>query len=252
MSNLNYQTASVIIIGNEILSGQTVDANLSFIAKHLSKLGIRVRDARIIPDHEQTIIDTVNHCRKHFTYVFTTGGIGPTHDDITSEAIAKAFGRAFVCNKEALDLIYSSAPCRGEKDARIRMAYMPEDVKLIENPVSQAPGFQIDNVFVLAGVPDIAQAMMKTLDNRLKNGHTFYTKTILCLAFESMIANELRTIQARFPEVEIGSYPTWHITKERGVKIVLKSYKYDDLEGAEKSIFKMADELNYDAEVIEL
>lgn len=251
MSNLKYPTACIIIIGNEILSGQTVDANLSFLAKHLAKLGIRVTEARVIPDLEKDIIETVNACRKNHTYVFTTGGIGPTHDDITSEAIAKAFGRKFVCNSEAVAQIYSVIPQRNDDDARIRMAYMPEGVQLIQNPVSHAPGFQIENVFVLAGVPNIAHAMVETLDTRLQNGTPLYTRAILCIAFESMIANALRDIQSSNPNVEIGSYPSWHITKEQGVKIVLKSLNQDDLERAQKSIFKMARDLNYDAEEID-
>lgn len=251
MSNFKYPTACVVIIGNEILSGQTVDANLSFVAKHLAKLGIRVTEARVIPDIEKDIIETINQCRKKHTYVFTTGGIGPTHDDITSEAIAKAFERKFVCNAEAANQIYSVIPSRGEDDARIRMAYMPQGVQLIKNPISHAPGFQIENVFVLAGVPNIAHAMLETLDDRLTNGVQLYTKTILCMAFESMIANALRDIQSSNQNVEIGSYPLWHITKERGVKIVLKSFNKSDLERAEKSIFQMARNMNYDAEEID-
>lgn len=252
MSNLNYPTACIIIIGNEILSGQTEESNLSFMAKRLITLGIQVKEVRVIPDHEQTIIDVVNTCRRNHTYVFTTGGIGPTHDDITSESIAKAFERPYVCNEEAAQLIFSVVPSRGSNDSRIRMAYMPEGAILIDNPISHAPGFQIENVFVLAGVPTIAHAMMETLDTRLKNGQPIYTKVIHCLAYESLIADSLREIQNAHPNVEIGSYPTWHITKERGVRVVLKSRDLSDLEEAEKRIFKMASDHHFHAEEINL
>jgi molybdenum cofactor synthesis domain-containing protein len=252
MSNLNYPTACVIIIGNEILSGQTVDSNLSFISKRLITLGIQVKEARVIPDHEQTIIDVVNTCRKNHTYVFTTGGIGPTHDDITSQSVAKAFERPYVCNEEATKLIFSVVPSRGPNDSRIRMAYMPEGAVLINNPVSHAPGFQIENVFVLAGVPNIAHAMMETLDSRINNGKPIYTKVIHCIAYESVIADCLRDIQNAHPNVEIGSYPTWHITKDRGVKVVLKSRDLSDLEKTEKCIFQMALDHNFHAEEINL
>lgn len=252
MSNLNCPTACIIIIGNEILSGQTVESNLSFIAKRLITFGIQVKEVRVIPDHEQTIIDVVNTCRQKHTYVFTTGGIGPTHDDITSESIAKAFNRPYICNEVAARLIFSAVPSRGPNDSRIRMAYMPEGSILINNPVSHAPGFQIENVFVLAGVPTIAHAMMETLDNRLRNGKPIYTKAIRCIAYESAIADPLREIQNAHPNVEIGSYPTWHITKEYGVRIVLKSRDLSDLEAAEKCIFKMASDHDFHAEEINL
>lgn len=252
MSNLNYPTACVIIIGNEILSGQTLDSNLSFISKRLITLGIQVQEARVIRDHEQTIIDTVNACRKNYTYVFTTGGIGPTHDDITSESIAKAFELPYVCNEEAAHLIFSVVPARGLNDSRIRMAHMPEGAILINNPVSQAPGFQIENVFVLAGVPNIAHAMMETLDSRLNNGKPIYSKVIHCIAYESVIADSLREIQNDHPNVEIGSYPTWHITKDRGVKVVIKSRDLTDLEEVERRVFQMAQDHHFHAEEINL
>jgi molybdenum cofactor synthesis domain-containing protein len=245
-------TACIIIIGNEILSGQTQDTNITAIAKYLFNLGIILKECRIIGDNEQDIITTVNDCRARYNYVFTTGGIGPTHDDITSRAISKAFNLPLESNAEAVKRIFSHIPQRGPDDARLRMADMPEGVILIDNPVSHAPGFQIENVFVLPGVPTITQEMLPGLTPRLQKGRPLLTKSLMCIAFESHIANELSKIQDLHPTVEIGSYPTWHISKERGVKIVFKGYDPAELQSVESKIYEMSKKLGYDVEEITL
>lgn len=167
-------SACLIIIGNEILSGRTVDANLPHLAKVLGEAGIRLAEARVVPDDEGEIIDAVNTCSTKHDYVFTTGGIGPTHDDITSACVAKAFGRPFGRHPEAEALLLAYYPPEKVNEARMSMADMPEGVKLIDNPVSTAPGFRIENVFVLAGVPKIMQAMLDGIIPTLEGGAKTY------------------------------------------------------------------------------
>ncbi|MCC7259662.1 MAG: competence/damage-inducible protein A [Alphaproteobacteria bacterium] len=215
-------TACLIIIGNEILSGRTQDSNLRFLAKELNLKGIRLREVRVIPDVEQTIVDTVNACRAAFTYIFTTGGIGPTHDDITSASVAKAFGVALEKNPEAAAMLDAHYGAEHVTPARLRMAYVPAGAQLVENPVSGAPGFQIGNVFVLAGVPHIMQAMYHNLKDRLKDGAIELSETLSARIPESYAAEGLRAIQSRHPEVDIGSYP--HMKdKELSVSIVMRA-----------------------------
>lgn len=201
-------TACLIVIGNEILSGRTKDQNLGFIAERLNERGIRLREARVIPDVEDTIVSTVNECRTTFDYVFTTGGIGPTHDDITAESIAKAFGVENRLNDEAYELLldYYEDPAK-INEARIRMAHTPVGAKLIHNPISLAPGFQMENVFVMAGVPRIMQVMFDGLGDRLMGGRPLLSLAIDARMPEGAIADGLAEIQERYPGVDIGSYP---------------------------------------------
>jgi molybdenum cofactor synthesis domain-containing protein len=163
-------TACLIIIGNEILSGRTVDANLPHVAKVLGQIGIRLAEARVVADDEAAIVDAVNACRARHTYVFTTGGIGPTHDDITAACIAKAFGRRLGRNPEDERRLLAFYPPERVNEARMSMADMPDGAELIDNPVSVAPGFRIENVFVLAGVPKIMQAMLDLVLPKLEGG----------------------------------------------------------------------------------
>ncbi|HKJ74957.1 MAG TPA: competence/damage-inducible protein A, partial [Alphaproteobacteria bacterium] len=156
-------TACLIVIGNEILSGRTQDANLSYLAKWLNERGVRLTEARVIPDIEDTIVTAVNECRKAFDYVFTTGGIGPTHDDITAASIAKAFGRPLVRREEAVELMRKFYGDDNLTEARLRMAHTPEGAEFIENPISRAPGFRVENVFVMAGVPLNMQSMLESV-----------------------------------------------------------------------------------------
>jgi len=200
-------TACLIIIGNEILSGRTQDKNLAWLAKELNEIGIRLSEARIIPDHTQIIVDTVNACRTAFTYIFTTGGIGPTHDDITSNAIAKAFGVRLERNQKAEAILQRHYGTEKLNAARLKMADIPAGASLILNPVSAAPGFRIENIFVMAGVPSIMQAMFAGFRHELKGGAKMLSKTLSAYITEGVIAERLSAIQDQCPDVEIGSYP---------------------------------------------
>jgi molybdenum cofactor synthesis domain-containing protein len=204
-------TACLIIIGNEILSGRTQDANAAFLATALNEVGVRLREVRIIPDIEAAIIETVNAVRPRFDYVFTTGGIGPTHDDITAASIARAFGLDLVLDEEARGRLDAAYRARGLElnEARLRMARVPRGAVLIDNPISAAPGFQIGNVFVLAGVPSVARAMFASLRSRLAGASPLVSRTIGCRLSEGQIAQALSEIQDSAPAVEIGSYPSW-------------------------------------------
>ena len=200
-------TASVLIIGNEILSGRTQDINLNWLAKELNSCGIRLREARVVADVPEAIISTVNTLRAQYDYVFTTGGIGPTHDDITSECIAMAFGVPYERHKEAEELLTRYYGADKLNEARLKMSDMPRGVTLIPNPVSVAPGFIIENVYVMAGVPRIMQAMFDGFKHTLKGGKKVHSVTVSTYLTEGSIAAELTAIQNAFPDVEIGSYP---------------------------------------------
>jgi molybdenum cofactor synthesis domain-containing protein len=200
-------TAAVIIIGNEVLSGRTRDQNLPFLADALNAIGVRVREARIVADDEDAIVAAVNACRASFDYVFTTGGIGPTHDDITSAAIAKAFGVALVRDPEAEAKLRRHYRPDEVNAARLKMADVPEGALLIDNPVSQAPGVQMENVFVLPGVPAIMRAMFDGLRHRLQGGEPMRARTLAAFTTEGRIAAPLAAVQAAHAGVEIGSYP---------------------------------------------
>jgi molybdenum cofactor synthesis domain-containing protein len=200
-------TAAVVIIGNEILSGRTQDSNLAYLATGLAEIGIRLVEARAIRDEEDAIIATLDELRARHTYVFTTGGIGPTHDDITSAAVAKAFGRRLVLDPEAVRVLQAHYPPGHLNEARLRMAHVPEGATLVENPVSRAPGFRIENVFVLAGVPVVMRAMFDGIKGRLRRGPPVLSRSVTCALGEGTLAKQLGEIQARFADVEIGSYP---------------------------------------------
>jgi molybdenum cofactor synthesis domain-containing protein len=200
-------TACLIIIGNEILSGRTVDANLPYIAEELGAIGIRMAEVRVVPDEEEEIAKAVNETRAKYTYVFTTGGIGPTHDDITAASIAKAFGRAYGRDAEAERRLLAYYPPEKVNEARMKMADMPVGAELIDNPVSAAPGFIVENVHVLPGVPKIMQAMFEGLKHKLKGGAPVRSRAIVCFSPEGEIATALGAIQAAHPSLEIGSYP---------------------------------------------
>lgn len=199
-------TAAVLIIGNEILSGRTQDANIQYLGKRLSQLGIKLTQARVIPDEVPTIVSVVQELSANHTYVFTTGGLGFTHDDRTAEAIAQAFHVELVEHPEALRLLQAYYNDRLNA-ARRRMALIPNGAQLIPNLISQSPGFQMENVFVLAGVPNIMQVMLDSVVNRLTQGAPIRYTTIQCHLTEGVIADALTAIQQQHPDVEIGSYP---------------------------------------------
>ena len=214
-------TACVLIIGNEILSGRTQDANLAFLATGLNEAGIRLREARVIPDDAAVIVATVNEVRRKFDYVFTTGGIGPTHDDITSASIAEAFGVPLVLHPEAKRLLESHYPPGGLNEARLRMAHVPEGAVLLPNPISRAPGFRIENVYVLPGVPQIMQAIFSELKHRLRGGAKLYSRSVSCALSEGALAKDLAALQERYSDLEIGSYPYFR-RSDFGVTLVLR------------------------------
>lgn len=216
------QTACLIIIGNEILSGRTQDRNLSWLAKALNETGVRLTEARVVPDTEDAIIAAVNECRKCFTYVFTTGGIGPTHDDITAKSIARAFGVPIERHGEAEALLVRHYGQDNLNAARLKMAEIPKGARLIANPVSAAPGFCIENVYVFAGVPAIMQSMFDGIRHELKGGASMLARTISAYTTESVIAEKLTAIQNRHPQVEIGSYPFMRQGR-LGVSLVARS-----------------------------
>jgi molybdenum cofactor synthesis domain-containing protein len=214
-------TACVLIIGNEILSGRTQDANLAFLAQGLNEAGIRLREARIILDDSAAIVAAVNEARGKFDYVFTTGGIGPTHDDITAQAIADAFGVKLILHPEARRLLEGHYPPGGLNEARRRMAMMPQGAALLPNPISRAPGFRIGNVFVLAGVPQVMQATFNELRHRLKGGAKLLSRSVSCALGEGAIAADLGALQDRYHDLEIGSYPYFR-RRDFGVTLVVR------------------------------
>ncbi len=214
-------TACLIVIGNEILSGRTREANLQYLGARLNELGIRLAEARIIPDNEEAIVEAVNACRAAYDYVFTTGGIGPTHDDITSACVAKAFGLELERNAEALAMLKTHYKAEDINPSRLRMADIPRGAALIENPVSKAPGYQIENVIVLAGVPRIMQAMFEGFRHRLAGGQKMLSASIASFIPEGNLAAGLAQVQAANPDVEIGSYPFVRGAR-LGVSVVLR------------------------------
>lgn len=212
-------TACVIVIGNEVLSGRTRDANVQMLGGGLAAVGVRLREVRIVPDDAPVIIETVNECRARFDYVFTTGGIGPTHDDITAECIAEAFGLELEQNAEAVRRLRDHYGVGDLNEARLRMARVPRGAVLIDNPVSQAPGFRVGNVFVLAGVPRIAQAMFDGVKGSLAGGLPVVSRSVAAYLKEGDLAAPLAAVQDAFPAVELGSYP--FVRNDRlGVSIV--------------------------------
>jgi len=202
-------TAAVIIIGNEILSGRVQDENLPFLARALNEAGVRLREARVVPDQEAEIVRAVNELRRRHDYVFTTGGIGPTHDDITADSVAAAFGVPIDYHPEAVALLKGRFRQTGVavNDARMRMARVPEGGTLIENPISSAPGFRLENVFVLAGVPVVMRAMFESLRHQLDGGEPVRSLAISVHLSEGAMAAGLGALQLRYPEVDMGSYP---------------------------------------------
>jgi molybdenum cofactor synthesis domain-containing protein len=215
-------TAVVIIIGNEILSGRTRDANLSFLGRRCDELGILLQEARVIKDDEATIINTVNVCRKQYDYVFTTGGIGPTHDDITTAAVARAFQVELERNAAAVAAMEKYYPPGMLNEARLKMADIPRGARLIDNPVSGAPGVQMENVFVFAGVPLIMQAMFDGITDRLTGGPPVLTQSVRTNLTEGVLAEGLARVQEGYANVSIGSYPYFRAGK-LGVNLVMRS-----------------------------
>ena len=241
-------TACLLIIGNEILSGRTKDANLNFLALELNKLGVQLRECRVIPDVEQTVVDTVNEVRKKFDYVFTTGGIGPTHDDITADCIAKAFGVGISEHPEAVARMtkHYGDPALFTP-ARRRMARIPHGGVLVDNPVSIAPGFQMENVFTFAGIPMIMQGMFAAMKHRLVGGAPVISRTVRTNLPEGIIAEPLGALQKRFDDLDIGSYPGFRNGKV-SVSLVLRGTDDARLAAASAELIDTLKKMNGEAE----
>ena len=214
--------AAILIIGNEILSGRTQDTNTGTIALWLNSIGVMVAEVRVIPDIESIIVDTVNYLRKVNDYVFTTGGIGPTHDDITAQSISKAFNLEYEIHKEAFKILEAYYKIGEFNEGRQKMVWMPRKANLILNPTSGAPGFNIENVFCLPGVPSILKSMLGGLKNKIVGGKPILSQTISLKTVESEIAKSLTRVQNNNKDIEIGSYPFFQAGK-LGVSIVIRS-----------------------------
>ncbi len=215
-------TACMVVIGNEVLSGRTRDANLAWIAPRLNQIGVRLQEARVIPDIEAIIVETVRAVRGRFDYVFTSGGIGPTHDDITADAMAKAFEVEIDIDPRARERLEGHYAPGELNPARLRMARIPAGAALIDNPVSKAPGFRLANVYVMAGVPLIFQAMFESIRHELVGGIPLLSRSIGAEIAESKLADPLRRLQESYPAVEMGSYPFFRGGRA-GCSIVLRS-----------------------------
>jgi len=243
MSKNTKYNAAIIIIGNEILSGRTKDTNTSTLATWLNSLGVSVSEVRVIPDLENVIVETLNNLRKTYNYVFTTGGIGPTHDDITAKSVSKAFGVKYQIHKEAFKILESYYKVGEFNEGRQKMVWMPENANLILNPTSGAPGFSVENVFCLPGVPSILKSMLGALKNKIVGGEPILSHTISLRTVESEIANSLTKVQNNNKDVEIGSYPFFHAGK-LGVSIVIRSENQSEIDNCNSQILKFVEEKN--------
>ena len=242
--NKNIQVnAAIIIIGNEILSGRTQDANSSTIALWLNSLGVKVQEVRVIPDVEDVIVQTINVVRKKNNYVFTTGGIGPTHDDITAKSISKAFNVKYEVNIEAYKVLENYYKQGEFNEGRQKMAWTPSQAKLISNPTSGAPGFIIGNVYCLPGVPSILKSMLGGLNNLISGGKPILSHTINLRTVESEIAKSLTLVQDSNKDVEIGSYPFFKASK-LGVAIVIRSDEQSKIDICTSQILEFVNKKN--------
>ena len=233
--------ASILIIGNEILSGRTQDTNTSTLAIWLNSIGVNVAEVRVIPDVEDIIVDTLNLLRSTYDYVFTTGGIGPTHDDITAMSVSRAFGIKYEVHKEAFKILEAYYQPGEFNEGRQKMAWLPENANLILNPTSGAPGFNVENVFSLPGVPSILKSMLGGLTNRIVGGKPIKSLTISLRTVESEIAKSLTKVQNKNMDVEIGSYPFFHAGK-LGVSIVLRSEQQSKIDNCSAQILNFIKE----------
>lgn len=233
--------AAVLVIGNEILSGRTQDANVAYLGRRLNELGVRLLEVRVLPDLEASIVPALRELKARYDYVFTTGGIGPTHDDITVDCVAKALGRGVIEHPEARKLLEDYY---GDQinDARLRMARAPEGASLIENPVSRAPGIRIENVYVLAGVPRIMQAQFESAAPGLAGGQPLQSVALPVALAESVVAPGLGALQERYPDVEMGSYP-YQRDGRYGTSLVLRATDADRLASAAAELRRLVAEL---------
>ena len=243
MNKSIHVNAAIIIIGNEILSGRTQDTNTASIALWLNTLGVKVQEVRVIPDIEGVIVQTIIEVRKKNTYVFTTGGIGPTHDDITAVSISKAFRLKYEINKEAFKILEAYYKPGEFNEGRQKMAWTPANAKLILNPISGAPGFIVENVFCLPGVPSILKSMLGGLKNKISGGKPIISHTINLRTVESEIAKSLTLVQDNNKDVEIGSYPFFKANK-LGVAVVIRSVDQSKIDICNSQILDFANQKN--------
>ncbi|GBR01004.1 competence/damage-inducible protein A [Acetobacter oeni] len=230
-------TSALVVIGNEILSGRTQDANIRYLAVHLGRIGAPLREVRVIPDIAETIVTTVTEMKARYDQVFTTGGIGPTHDDITSACIAEAFGVPLELHAGTVALMEAHYGKDEFSPARQRMAMLPRGATPITNAKSVAPGFSIGNVHVMAGVPSIMQAMFESVEPRLKHGESVESRTWYALnLYESVIAAPLEAVQKRWPDLDVGSYPFHRDDGRRGLALVVKGTDHRELAAAARAV----------------
>lgn len=232
-------TAGMLVIGDEILSGRTKDKNIGYVAEFLTSLGVDLREVRVVPDMEREIVDALNALRHRYDYVFTTGGIGPTHDDITADCVAKAFGVPIDYDPRAVALLKARFPDGQLNEARMRMTRIPQGADLVTNAISAAPGFHIGNVFVMAGVPSIMQAMMDVIGPQLKTGVRMLSETVRADAREGDVGTPLGEIAKAHPDVSIGSYPYFDEQRGPNTNIVVRSRDPNKLAAAKAAVEQM-------------
>ena len=239
-------TAGVLVIGDEILSGRTKDQNIGYIAEYLTNIGIQLTEVRIVPDVEARIVEAVNAMRSLYSYVFTTGGIGPTHDDITADSVAKAFGRPIDVDERAVAVMRTRYEPERLTETRLRMARIPEGAELVKNSVSSAPGFMLENVIVLAGVPRIMQVMLDDVTPRLRKGRKMLSRTVRVACPEGDVAPGLKRVQEAYPTVQMGSYPYFEKNK-LGTNLVLRCTDAVQLGEAHGALWQMLEEDSFAA-----
>lgn len=242
--------AALIVIGNEILSGRTQDKNIAYLAKWLNQQGIRLHQVRVVPDETPEIVEAVNAVRAKYDYVFTTGGIGPTHDDITVDAISAAFGVPTVLHPKAEQVLREHYKDR-ITDARLRMARVPQGADLIENSVSAAPGIQIGNVYIMAGIPSVMQGMLASLSGQLEGGAPVVSETVSAFVAESQVADLLVQVETSFADILVGSYPVWRGNRV-GANFVVSSSQPDQVKRAAQAIREGLGKMGIDIELAEI
>jgi molybdenum cofactor synthesis domain-containing protein len=245
MSEAPRVTAAVLIIGNEILSGRTQDANLAYLAKTMNEYGIQIREARVVPDVQADIVEALNALRARHDYVFTTGGIGPTHDDITADCVAAAFGVELVVSEPIAQMIRRRPAAPEVMEARLRMARIPRGGGLIDNPLGP-PGFYIDNVYVLAGIPRVMQQMVESLRGKLRGGAPVRSRSVTAYLTEGQIARRLGLIQEAFAHIDLGSYP-FHRDDRYGTTLVMRGTDEAGLDAMLGKVRQMIVELGGEA-----
>jgi molybdenum cofactor synthesis domain-containing protein len=249
MAEIKKVTACLLIVGDEVLSGRTKDANLAFLGMELNEIGIRMSECRVVPDEEDVIVAAINEVRARYDYIFTTGGIGPTHDDITAACVAKAFGVELHRHPGALELFHKVYKPGDLNETRLKMAETPVGADLIDNPVSTPPGFKMENVYVMAGIPRVMQGMFGTFKDLLEGGDKLLSRTIPTHAKEGDMGKPLKEIQKKHPDVEIGSYPFFQAGGGTGVRIALRHPDMARIDEAAEDVIALIHDLG--EEVVE-